>query len=110
MIESVHRADQLSRVNAAGTGSMRRSEHWHDKPLKRGEVSAGRDGHARSVDLHILRCAQLYNISRGEMSIVGPRPLMVDEDQHIEGWHRRRLEFKPGMTGPWPHVLARRGL
>jgi exopolysaccharide biosynthesis polyprenyl glycosylphosphotransferase len=44
---------------------------------------------------------QLLNIVRGEMSLVGPRPLVVDEDQRIEGWHRRRLELMPGMTGPW---------
>jgi exopolysaccharide biosynthesis polyprenyl glycosylphosphotransferase len=44
---------------------------------------------------------QLFNIIRGEMSLVGPRPLVIDEDQCIEGWHRRRLELKPGMTGPW---------
>jgi lipopolysaccharide/colanic/teichoic acid biosynthesis glycosyltransferase len=44
---------------------------------------------------------QLFNIVRGEMSLVGPRPLVIDEDRHVEGWHRRRLELKPGMTGPW---------
>ncbi len=44
---------------------------------------------------------QLLNIVRGEMSLVGPRPLVVDEDRCVEGWHRRRLELKPGMTGPW---------
>lgn len=44
---------------------------------------------------------QLLNIVRGDMSLVGPRPLVIDEDQHIEGWYRRRLELKPGMTGPW---------
>ncbi len=44
---------------------------------------------------------QLLNIIRGEMSLVGPRPLVIDEDRHVEGWHRRRLELKPGMTGPW---------
>jgi len=44
---------------------------------------------------------QLWNIFRGEMSLVGPRPLVVDEDQRVEGWHRRRLELMPGMTGPW---------
>jgi exopolysaccharide biosynthesis polyprenyl glycosylphosphotransferase len=44
---------------------------------------------------------QLLNIVKGEMSLVGPRPLVVDEDQRIEGWHRRRLELTPGMTGPW---------
>ncbi|HEY7932424.1 MAG TPA: exopolysaccharide biosynthesis polyprenyl glycosylphosphotransferase [Solirubrobacteraceae bacterium] len=44
---------------------------------------------------------QLLNIVRGEMGLVGPRPLVIEEDRRIEGWHRRRLELKPGMTGPW---------
>jgi exopolysaccharide biosynthesis polyprenyl glycosylphosphotransferase len=44
---------------------------------------------------------QLLNIARGEMGLVGPRPLVIEEDRQIEGWHRRRLELKPGMTGPW---------
>jgi exopolysaccharide biosynthesis polyprenyl glycosylphosphotransferase len=44
---------------------------------------------------------QLFNIVRGEMSLVGPRPLVIEEDRRIEGWHRRRLELMPGMTGPW---------
>ncbi|MHB8234354.1 MAG: sugar transferase [Solirubrobacteraceae bacterium] len=44
---------------------------------------------------------QLLNIVKGEMSLVGPRPLVIEEDECIEGWHRRRLELMPGMTGPW---------
>jgi len=44
---------------------------------------------------------QLLNIVRGEMGLVGPRPLVIEEDRRIEGWHRRRLELMPGMTGPW---------
>jgi exopolysaccharide biosynthesis polyprenyl glycosylphosphotransferase len=44
---------------------------------------------------------QLINVVRGEMSLVGPRPLVVDEDQHVRGWYRRRLELMPGITGPW---------
>jgi exopolysaccharide biosynthesis polyprenyl glycosylphosphotransferase len=44
---------------------------------------------------------QLINILKGEMSLVGPRPLVVEEDQRVEGWHRRRLELMPGMTGHW---------
>jgi exopolysaccharide biosynthesis polyprenyl glycosylphosphotransferase len=44
---------------------------------------------------------QLVNVLRGEMSLVGPRPLPLEEDRRIEGWHRRRLELRPGITGPW---------
>ncbi len=44
---------------------------------------------------------QLLNVFRGEMSIVGPRPLVVDEDENVKGWYRRRLELMPGITGPW---------
>ena len=44
---------------------------------------------------------QLGNVVRGEMSLVGPRPLVEEEDQRIQGWHRRRLELTPGMTGHW---------
>jgi exopolysaccharide biosynthesis polyprenyl glycosylphosphotransferase len=54
-----------------------------------------------------LRCTsldelpQLLNVLRGEMSLVGPRPLVVDEDCKIQGRHRRRLHLTPGMTGDW---------
>jgi exopolysaccharide biosynthesis polyprenyl glycosylphosphotransferase len=44
---------------------------------------------------------QLINVVRGEMSLVGPRPLILDEDENVKGWYRRRLELMPGMTGPW---------
>src|SRR4051794_14946286 len=44
---------------------------------------------------------QLFHVLRGEMSLVGPRPLVVDEDDKVQGWHRRRLHLMPGMTGHW---------
>ena len=44
---------------------------------------------------------QLFNVLVGEMSLVGPRPLVVDEDRRIQGWRRRRLDLTPGMTGHW---------
>ncbi len=44
---------------------------------------------------------QLINVLRGEMSLVGPRPLVEDEDRRVVGWHRRRLHLTPGMTGAW---------
>jgi exopolysaccharide biosynthesis polyprenyl glycosylphosphotransferase len=44
---------------------------------------------------------QLINVWLGQMSLVGPRPLVVDEDAKIEGHHRARLHLTPGMTGHW---------
>jgi exopolysaccharide biosynthesis polyprenyl glycosylphosphotransferase len=44
---------------------------------------------------------QLINVLRGEMSLVGPRPLVSDDDEQITGLDRRRLELTPGMTGRW---------
>jgi exopolysaccharide biosynthesis polyprenyl glycosylphosphotransferase len=44
---------------------------------------------------------QLLNILRGEMSFVGPRPLIENEDRQIEGRLRRRLDLTPGLTGLW---------
>ncbi|MBN2719103.1 MAG: sugar transferase [Deltaproteobacteria bacterium] len=44
---------------------------------------------------------QLFNVLQGAMSLVGPRPLPVMEQQQIQGWRRRRLSMKPGITGIW---------
>jgi exopolysaccharide biosynthesis polyprenyl glycosylphosphotransferase len=44
---------------------------------------------------------QLLNVWRGEMSLVGPRPLVVDEDAKVAGLDRARLHLTPGMTGHW---------
>jgi exopolysaccharide biosynthesis polyprenyl glycosylphosphotransferase len=56
---------------------------------------------------HILRrtsldeLPQLWNVLRGDMSLVGPRPLVLDEDEKIVGWFRHRLHLQPGITGHW---------
>ena len=61
---------------------------------------------------HVLRKAsidelpQLLNVLRGEMSLVGPRPLIPSEDVRVEDWGRERLSLRPGMTGLW-QVLGR---
>ena len=49
---------------------------------------------------------QLWNVLRGEMSLVGPRPHPVDADNRYELHHYRRLDMKPGMTGLW-QITAR---
>jgi len=50
---------------------------------------------------------QLANVMRGEMSLVGPRPLITDEDEQIKGRDRSRLQLTPGMTGHWQIQGAR---
>ena len=44
---------------------------------------------------------QFYNILRGEMSLVGPRPPLPSEVEQYQEWHKKRLEVRPGMTGLW---------
>jgi exopolysaccharide biosynthesis polyprenyl glycosylphosphotransferase len=61
---------------------------------------------------HFLRLSsldelpQLWNVIKGEMSLVGPRPLIEDEDRQLVGWRRSRIDLTPGLTGLW-QVLGR---
>jgi undecaprenyl-phosphate galactose phosphotransferase len=49
---------------------------------------------------------QLFNVMKGDMSLVGPRPCLPYEWKHYEEWHKRRLSVTPGCTGMW-QVLGR---
>jgi exopolysaccharide biosynthesis polyprenyl glycosylphosphotransferase len=49
---------------------------------------------------------QLWNVLRGDMSLVGPRPLIAEEDSRVDEWARGRLDLTPGITGLW-QVLGR---
>ncbi|HWE56609.1 MAG TPA: sugar transferase, partial [Acidimicrobiales bacterium] len=44
---------------------------------------------------------QLFNVLKGEMSLVGPRPFVPGESREINGWASRRFDVRPGMTGLW---------
>jgi exopolysaccharide biosynthesis polyprenyl glycosylphosphotransferase len=44
---------------------------------------------------------QLFSVLKGDMSLVGPRPLIIEEDRLFTGWERRRYHVAPGITGPW---------
>jgi exopolysaccharide biosynthesis polyprenyl glycosylphosphotransferase len=52
---------------------------------------------------------QLWNVLRGDMSLVGPRPFVIHEADQIVGWAGRRLDITPGITGPW-QVMGRNDL
>jgi exopolysaccharide biosynthesis polyprenyl glycosylphosphotransferase len=52
---------------------------------------------------------QVVNVLKGEMSLVGPRPLPLRDYQLLEDWHRRRYAVLPGMTGLW-QISGRSGL
>ncbi|MBV9819720.1 MAG: sugar transferase [Solirubrobacterales bacterium] len=61
---------------------------------------------ARLRRLSLDELPQLWNVLRGEMSMVGPRPLIPVEDERVIGWARGRLDLTPGITGYW-QVLGR---
>ena len=52
---------------------------------------------------------QLWNVLRGQMSLVGPRPLPLRDHAMLEDWHRARALVLPGMTGLW-QISGRSGL
>jgi lipopolysaccharide/colanic/teichoic acid biosynthesis glycosyltransferase len=49
---------------------------------------------------------QLWNVLKGEMSLVGPRPIMPSEAETLIGWRLSRVDLTPGLTGLW-QVLGR---
>ena len=51
--------------------------------------------------LSIDELPQVLNVLRGEMSLVGPRPLPLRDYLQLEAWHRKRYNVLPGITGLW---------
>jgi exopolysaccharide biosynthesis polyprenyl glycosylphosphotransferase len=71
----------------------------------------GRDPRVTRVGAFLRRTSldelpQLWNVLRGDMSLVGPRPFVIYEADQITGWAARRLDMTPGITGMW-QVLGR---
>ena len=87
--------DLVAHLNAhARPGGDPRMFKIPDDPRTTG---VGRFLRRRSLD----EFPQLFNVLKGEMSLVGPRPLIPEEDQLVDEWGRTRLDLKPGMTGAW---------
>jgi exopolysaccharide biosynthesis polyprenyl glycosylphosphotransferase len=90
VIDAELRRPDLLELNEAGAGLFKMAQ----------DPRVTRLGHLlRRTSLDEL--PQLFNVLRGEMSLVGPRPLILDEDAQVLGLDRSRLQLTPGMTGPW---------
>jgi exopolysaccharide biosynthesis polyprenyl glycosylphosphotransferase len=90
VVDADARKDELRARNEAGDGLFKITD---DPRVTR----VGKILRATSLD----ELPQLINVLRGDMSLVGPRPLVVDEDAQVLGMDRSRLHLTPGMTGPW---------
>jgi lipopolysaccharide/colanic/teichoic acid biosynthesis glycosyltransferase len=90
VVDAEAQKDSLRALNEVGDGMFKISQ---DPRVTR----VGRFLRRTSLD----ELPQLLNVLRGEMSLVGPRPLVTDEDAHVLGLDRSRLHLTPGMTGPW---------
>ena len=96
VVDAEQQKDRLRGLNEVGNGMFK----------------IGSDPRATRVGGFLRRTSldelpQLFNVLRGQMSLVGPRPLVTDEDAQVLGLDRSRLHLTPGMTGPW-QVLGSR--
>ncbi|HEX8101213.1 MAG TPA: exopolysaccharide biosynthesis polyprenyl glycosylphosphotransferase [Solirubrobacteraceae bacterium] len=96
-VDAESRKADLLALNEAGDGMFKLAE---DPRV----TTVGRWLRRTSLD----ELPQLINVLRGEMSLVGPRPLVLDEDARVLGLDRSRLYLTPGMTGPWQVLGATR--
>jgi lipopolysaccharide/colanic/teichoic acid biosynthesis glycosyltransferase len=86
----------------------------HDTPLYAPAPKGGEDSRVTSAGRFLRKYSldelpQLWNVLRGEMSIVGPRPEMPFIAAAHNAWQRQRLSVKPGITGLW-QILGRKDL
>ena len=94
--------DASHREAAANWFAGRPSENGYKLERDGRITGAGRLLRAVSLD----ELPQLFNVLRGEMSLVGPRPGIAYELDHYADWHFKRLTVRPGMTGLW-QVMGR---
>lgn len=90
VVDAEERKAALARLNEQDGPAFKMK---HDPRVTR----VGRFIRSTSID----ELPQLFNVLKGEMTLVGPRPLPVDESRECEGWHRNRLDVTPGLTCIW---------
>lgn len=96
--DSAHR--EYLKQYIAGEGGVNLGDE--DKPI----FKLTEDNRVTSIGRRLRRLSldelpQLFNVLRGDMSVVGPRPPIQYEVEAYEKWHRKRLDMKPGITGLW---------
>lgn len=93
-VDAEARKDTIAELNFHGGGNSEGMFKVREDPR------VTRVGHwLRRTSLDEL--PQLVNVLKGDMSLVGPRPLIENEDRQVEGRFRQRLVSSPGLTGPW---------
>jgi exopolysaccharide biosynthesis polyprenyl glycosylphosphotransferase len=97
--DAEQRLDEIADLNMHGGGLDERRFKAIEDPRV---TKVGAWLRRRSLD----ELPQLWNVVKGDMSLVGPRPLPLVEEAHISGHYEVRREVRPGMTGPW-QVLGR---
>jgi lipopolysaccharide/colanic/teichoic acid biosynthesis glycosyltransferase len=97
-VDADERKQDLAALNKHANGDPRMFKVPNDPRVTR----SGKVLRRFSID----ELPQLWNVVRGQMSLVGPRPLILEEDLHVVDWRRQRLNLKPGITGLW-QVLGR---
>ena len=79
---------------------------WRRNVMKGPVFKIDKDPRVTPIGYYLRRFSvdempQFWNVVKGDMSIVGPRPPIPEEVKRYKGWQRRRLSMKPGMTGLW---------
>jgi lipopolysaccharide/colanic/teichoic acid biosynthesis glycosyltransferase len=82
-----------------------RDEAWPGEPDADRDTSLGRTLRAASVD----ELPQLWNVLRGDMSLIGPRPTLPEQVAHYSAHQRGRHAIRPGLTG-WAQVNGRNSI
>jgi lipopolysaccharide/colanic/teichoic acid biosynthesis glycosyltransferase len=82
-----------------------RPERWPGEPDADRDSALGRRLRALSVD----ELPELWNVLRGEMSLIGPRPTLPEQVRHYSPRQRGRLAIRPGLTG-WAQVNGRNSI
>ena len=76
-------------------------------PTESGDQGGGWLGHLLRWT-HADELPQLVNVVRGDMALVGPRPVTPEIAGDLEGWQRARFAVRPGITGVWQLDRLRR--